>query len=65
MNKQIIREINNGSWKTTYDTLNIINKTNIYKIIKPILKMVKERYQPVILVLNISIQINGAQVLNN
>ena len=35
MNKQIIREINNGSWKTTYDTLNIINKTNIYKIIKP------------------------------
>jgi len=35
MNKQIVREINNGSWKTTNDIMNIINKTNIYKIVKP------------------------------
>ena len=35
MSKQIIREINNGSWKTTQNIYNIINKTNIYKIIKP------------------------------
>ena len=34
MNKQIIREINTGSWKSTEDYLNIINLTNIYKIIK-------------------------------
>jgi len=32
--KQIIREINTGSWKSTDDYLNIINQTNIYKIIK-------------------------------
>ena len=34
MQKQIIREINNGSWKSNEDYLNIINNTNIYKIIK-------------------------------
>jgi DNA-directed RNA polymerase beta subunit len=34
MEKQIIREINNGSWKSTDDYENIINLTNIYKIVK-------------------------------
>ena len=34
MNKQIVREINNGSWKSTEDYKNIINLTNIYKIVK-------------------------------
>ncbi len=34
MQKQVIREINNGSWRSTDDYLNIINQTNIYKIIK-------------------------------
>ena len=34
MQKQINREINNGSWKSKDDYLNIINLTNIYKIIK-------------------------------
>ena len=34
MSKQIVREINNGSWRSTEDYLNIINQTNIYKIIK-------------------------------
>ena len=34
MQKQTIREINNGSWRSTANHLNIINKTNIYKIIK-------------------------------
>ena len=34
MQKQIIREINNGSWKSNEDYVNIINNTNIYKIIK-------------------------------
>ena len=34
MSKQIIREINNGSWRSTENYLNIINQTNIYKIIK-------------------------------
>ena len=34
MEKQITREINNGSWKSTDDFQNIINQTNIYKIIK-------------------------------
>ena len=34
MQKQIIREINNGSWKSNEDYNNIINLTNIYKIIK-------------------------------
>ena len=32
--KQIIREINNGAWKSTDDYENIINYTNIYKIFK-------------------------------
>ena len=35
LQKQIIREINNGSWKSNQDYENIINTTNIYKIIKP------------------------------
>jgi len=34
MEKQIIREINNGSWKSSDDYENIINMTTIYKIIK-------------------------------
>jgi DNA-directed RNA polymerase beta subunit/intein/homing endonuclease len=34
MEKQIIREINTGSWKSTDDYENIINLTNVYKIIK-------------------------------
>ena len=34
MIKQTIREINNGSWKSNEDYINIINNTNIYKIIK-------------------------------
>ena len=34
MQKQIIREINNGSWKSNLDYDNIINPTNIYKILK-------------------------------
>jgi DNA-directed RNA polymerase II subunit RPB2 len=34
MQKYIIREINTGSWKSTEDYSNIINLTNIYKIIK-------------------------------
>jgi len=34
MQKQIISEINTGSWKSTDDYINIVNKTNIYKIIK-------------------------------
>ena len=34
MEKQIIREINNGSWKSTDDYENIVNLTNIYKIVK-------------------------------
>ena len=34
MRKQIIREINTGSWKSNDDYENIITKTNIYKIIK-------------------------------
>ena len=32
--KQIIREINTGSWKSTDDYLSIVNPTNIYKIMK-------------------------------
>ena len=35
LQKQIIREINNGSWKSNQDYESIINSTNIYKIIKP------------------------------
>tara|TARA_B110000483_G_C18201786_1_gene545584 strand:- start:835 stop:4431 length:3597 start_codon:yes stop_codon:yes gene_type:complete len=34
MQKQVVREINNGSWKSNEDYENIINSTNIYKIIK-------------------------------
>jgi DNA-directed RNA polymerase beta subunit len=34
MEKQIIKEINTGSWKSTDDYENIVNQTNIYKIIK-------------------------------
>jgi len=34
MQKQIIREINTGSWRSTEDYENIINMTNIYKIMK-------------------------------
>jgi DNA-directed RNA polymerase beta subunit len=34
MEKQVIKEINNGSWRSTEDYLNIINLTNIYKIVK-------------------------------
>uniref|UniRef100_A0A6C0LJE8 DNA-directed RNA polymerase n=1 Tax=viral metagenome TaxID=1070528 RepID=A0A6C0LJE8_9ZZZZ len=34
MEKQILKEINNGSWRSTDDYLNIINLTNIYKIVK-------------------------------
>ena len=34
MEKQVIREINTGSWKSTDSYENIINLTNIYKIIK-------------------------------
>lgn len=34
MEKQVIREINTGSWRSTDDYENIINLTNIYKIIK-------------------------------
>jgi DNA-directed RNA polymerase II subunit RPB2 len=35
MQKQTIREINNGSWRSTEDYASIINMTNIYKIVKP------------------------------
>ena len=34
MSKQVVREINTGSWRSTDDYLNIINDTNMYKIIK-------------------------------
>ena len=34
MEKKVIREINQGSWKSTDDYESIINMTNIYKIIK-------------------------------
>ena len=34
MSKQVIREMNGGSWKSNNDYNNIINATNIYKIIK-------------------------------
>ena len=34
MHKQITKEINNGSWRSKEDYENIINMTNIYKIIK-------------------------------
>jgi len=34
MQKQVVREINNGSWRSSEDYGNIINMTNIYKIMK-------------------------------
>jgi DNA-directed RNA polymerase II subunit RPB2 len=34
MEKQIIKEVNNGSWRSSEDYQNIINLTNIYKIVK-------------------------------
>ena len=34
MQKQVVREINTGSWRSTEDYANIINMTNIYKIMK-------------------------------
>ena len=34
MEKQVIKEINTGSWKSTDSYENIINLTNIYKIVK-------------------------------
>jgi len=34
MQKQIVREINSRSWRTTEDYENILNMTNIYKIMK-------------------------------
>ena len=34
MEKQVIREINGGSWRSTDDYERIINLTNVYKIIK-------------------------------
>jgi DNA-directed RNA polymerase beta subunit len=34
MQKQIVREINNGSWRSNDDYESIINMTNIYKIMK-------------------------------
>ena len=34
MQKQIVKEINNGSWKSNEEYSNIINLTNIYKIVK-------------------------------
>jgi DNA-directed RNA polymerase beta subunit len=33
MEKQIIKEINTGSWRSTEDYLNIVNQTNVYKIV--------------------------------
>jgi DNA-directed RNA polymerase II subunit RPB2 len=35
MEKQVLKEIKNGTWKSKEDYINIINLTNIYKIIKP------------------------------
>lgn len=34
MQKQVVREINTGSWRSSEDYVNIINMTNIYKIMK-------------------------------
>ena len=34
MEKQVVKEINTGSWRSTDDYQSIINMTNIYKIIK-------------------------------
>lgn len=35
MSKQIIKEINEGSWQIQGNPINIINMTNVYKMIKP------------------------------
>jgi DNA-directed RNA polymerase beta subunit len=35
MTKQIIKEINEGSWQIKGNPMNIINMTNIYKMVKP------------------------------
>jgi len=35
MEKQIIKEIKTGSWRSTDDYENIVNLTNLYKIVKP------------------------------
>ena len=35
MQKQIVREINSGPWRSTVDYENIFNMTNMYKILKP------------------------------
>lgn len=32
--KQVVKEINNGSWRSVEDYTNIINLTNVYKIVK-------------------------------
>ena len=34
MQKQIVREINGGSWRSTEDYASIVNFTNVYKIVK-------------------------------
>jgi DNA-directed RNA polymerase II subunit RPB2 len=34
MQKQVIKEINTGSWRSTEDYQSIINMTNVYKIVK-------------------------------
>ena len=34
MQKQVVREINNGSWRSTDDYGSIVNMTNVYKIVK-------------------------------
>ena len=34
MQKQILREVTTGSWRSTYDYYSILNNTNIYKIVK-------------------------------
>jgi DNA-directed RNA polymerase II subunit RPB2 len=35
MQKQIVREINSGPWRSTEDYENIFNMTNMYKVLKP------------------------------
>ena len=35
LKNMIFKELNSGSWKVSNDLCNLINKTNIYKIIKP------------------------------
>ena len=65
MIKQIAREVNTGSWRSNYDYYNIINNTNIYKIIKSTtIENEQEHYLPVILVKQSSSKVGVAQVLN-